>query len=182
MAHYRKALELRPDFSDARSNLATMLVCKDDISAAISEYEKVVAAPPEDTACHQHLAAMLVKANRYPEALAHYRRAFELAPDSLDAINGLAWMLAKTSNPEGRNSTEALHLAVRANRLTGNKDPVVLRIVAASYAACGRSPDALNAAQRALSLTRDPSLIEALNSEIKLYRAAASQIVLSGVQ
>jgi tetratricopeptide (TPR) repeat protein len=180
--HYRKALELRPDFSDARSNLSAMLFRKGDIPAAILEYQKVVATPPEDAACHQRLATMLVKTNRSREALAHYRRAFELAPDSLDAINALAWMLATSSDPAVRNSAEALHLAVRANQQTSGKDPVVLRILAASYTASGRSAEGVTTAERALTFTHDAALISALNSEIKLYRATAPQIVLSGVE
>jgi tetratricopeptide (TPR) repeat protein len=77
--HYRKAVELRPEFSDAHSNLAAMLYRKGEITGAISEYEKVVALPPEDASSHRTLAELLIKANRPEEAAAHLRRAVEIA-------------------------------------------------------------------------------------------------------
>lgn len=174
--HYRKALELRPDFSDARSNLAAMLTREGDLSAAISEYQQVVDVPPEDSACHQRLAEMLVKANRFSEAVAHYRRAVELAPNLVDNINALAWLLATNSDPAIRNPADALRFATRANDMTGNKDPVVLRILAASYAASGRSAEAVTTAERAMSLAGSgyPGLASALEVELAHYRGAGS--------
>jgi tetratricopeptide (TPR) repeat protein len=182
-AHYRKAVELRPGFSDASSNLAAMLFKKGDTTAAITEYEKVLSIPPEDALSHQRLGAMLIKANRAAEAVVHYRRAVELAPNSPDALNVLAWTLATVSDPAVRNGNEALSLVRRANELIPGEDPVRLRTVAASYAACGDYFEALKTAKCARSLVRNNvTLAATLETEIEAYRIAASRIALTGAR
>ena len=180
-AHYRKAVELRPGFSDASSNLAAMLFKKGDTTAAITEYEKVLSIPPEDALSHQRLGAMLIKANRAAEAVVHYRRAVELAPNSPDALNVLAWTLATASDPAVRNGNEALSLARRANELMPGEDPFTLRTLAASYAACGDYIEAVKTAKYARSLLHNNvTLAATLETEIEAYRIAASRIALSG--
>ena len=172
--HYRRALQLRPDFADARSNLSAMLVRRGKLDQAIVEYQKVVTSPPEDSASHQRLAEMLLKANRLPGAVAQYRQAVGLAPDSLELNTALAWLLATAPDPSVRNGDEALSFARRAVHLTGGKDPVVLRALAASYAADGRWSDAVATADRARSLVQtNASLIQSLDEELHRYRMGA---------
>ena len=174
IGHYRVAAELRPELTDARTNLAAMLRRQGDLAAAIAEYQEVVSVPPFDGGSQRDLAAMLVEANRIPEAVVHYRRALELSPDSLDALNALAWILATSADPGVRAPLEALRLAERANRLTGGDDPMVLRILAAAYASTGRLSEASSAAQRALFLAgSNDTLVRALETEIERYRSAS---------
>jgi len=173
--HYRRAIELRPDFSDARVNLSAMLLRQGDIAGAIAEYEKVASTPPEDGLSHERLADMLLKAKRYPEAVTHYRRAVELTPNSVNALSGLSWLLATNSGSVVDRSGEGVRLAERANELTHGNDPVVLRILAVNYAVAGRKRDALTTAERALSLARTNSaLVQVLTQELESYRAKAS--------
>ena len=170
LVHYRSAVQLRPDFVDARVNLSAMLRRHGDLDAAIFEYKKVLAIPPDHGESHRRLAAMLVEASRIDEATAHYRNALELTPNSLDAMNALAWILSTSADPTIRNGPEGLALAQRANRLTGGDDPVVLRILAAGYAATGRVAEASSTAQRALSLAgSNQTLVHALETEIESY-------------
>ena len=174
IGHYRIAAELRPELSDARTNLATMLRRQGELGAAIAEYQKVVAAPPFDSRSQQRLAAMLGEANRIPEAVVHYRRALELSPDSLEALNALAWILATSPDPGVRNPAEALRLAEHANHLTGGDDPMVLRILAAGYASAGRFSEASSAAQRGLFLAgSNDALVRAIELEVERYRSAS---------
>jgi hypothetical protein len=90
-------------------------------------------------------------------------------------------MLATSPDPAVKNATEALYLAGHADQLTHGMDPMVLRILAASRAACGRSAEAAETAQHALSVTRqNPALRRELEGEIKIYRDAASHIAAAG--
>lgn len=169
--HYREAIRLRPGFADARTNLAAMLFRQGDVAGAIAEYQVVVTTPPEDAPSHEKLAGILLRANRERDAMFHYRRALELAPDSFDAINALAWMLATSADPEVKNGAEALRLAQHANELRHGTDPVVLRVLAASYAACGRAAEAIDTAERAAALAPDnPAFLKQLHAEIGMYR------------
>jgi protein O-mannosyl-transferase len=169
IVHYRKAVELRDDFADAHSNLAAMLAQKGQAAEAIVHYEKALAIPPEDEAAHLRLAAMLLQTGREKEAIAHYRRALELAPRSVVALNALAWVLATSPNVVMRDGHEAVAFAEKASQLSDGKNPVVLRTLAASYAESGRFPEAVVAAQGALDSAKDPTLVHALEREIKLY-------------
>lgn len=174
IVHYRKAVQLRDDFADAHSNLATMLAQKGETAEAIAQYEKALAIPPEDAAAHLRLAATLLQTGREDEAIAHYRRALEITPRSVAALNALAWVLATSPNVSVRNGRDAVALAEKANQLSDQKNPVVLRTLAASYAESGRFSEAVVAAQRALHSANDPTLVHILEREIKLYGTDAA--------
>jgi Flp pilus assembly protein TadD len=175
IVHYRKAVELRDDFADAHSNLAAMLAQKGQTTEAIAHYEKAVAIPPEDATSHLGLAAILLQAGRKDEAIAHYRRALQVAPRSLTVLNALAWVLATSPDVAVRNGEEAVVLAEKANQLSDGKNPVTLRTLAASYAELGRFSEAVVTAQHALRSANDPTLVHALEREIRLYGTGATQ-------
>jgi tetratricopeptide (TPR) repeat protein len=174
LAHYRKAVELRDDFADAHSNLAAILAEKGQTAEAIAQYEKAVALPPEDADSHLSLASILLQTGRDDEAVAHCRRALQIAPHSIAALNALAWALATGQTFSGKSGEEAIALAQKADQLSGGKNAVVLRTLAASYAKSKRFPEAISAAQRALRSTKDPALAQALEQDIKLYEAGAA--------
>jgi Flp pilus assembly protein TadD len=80
-AHYRKAIELRDDFADAHTNLATLLLTRGSFAEAIDHYRKAVSLPPEDAASHARLATALRRSGQVDEAMKEYRRALELSTD-----------------------------------------------------------------------------------------------------
>jgi cytochrome c-type biogenesis protein CcmH/NrfG len=106
--------------------------------------------------------------------MTHYRRAAQIAPRSPTVLSALAWVLA-TGPQAARNGEEAEVFAERADQLSEGKNPAVLRTLAASHAALGRFPEAVATAQRALRSANDPTLVSALEREIKLYGAGATQ-------
>ena len=86
-------------------------------------------------------------------------------------------MLATSSDPLLRNGTEAVQLAEHANRVSGGKRPIILRILAAAYAEAGRFDDAMEVAEKALELSGSEDargLETALRKEITLYRSGAA--------
>jgi tetratricopeptide (TPR) repeat protein len=174
LIHYRKAVELRDDFADAHSNLASLLARKGETAEAIAHYEKVLTIPPEDAASHLDFARLLLQLGRHNEAAAHYRRALEIAPDSVEVLNALSWVLATSSDRALRNGPEAAMLAEKANQLSNGKNAFALRALAASYAELGRLPEALDIAQRALQLTKDPALRHSLEGDIQRYQSGAA--------
>jgi tetratricopeptide (TPR) repeat protein len=175
LVHYRKAVELRDDFADAHSNLASLLARKGETAEAIAHYEKALAIPPEDAPSHIRLASLLLQLGRNNEAVAHYRRALELAPHSVEVLNAFSWVLATSSDRALRNGPEAATLAEKANQLSNGENPFALRALAASYAALGRLPEAVDVAQRALQLTKDPALARSLERDIQSYQSGAAQ-------
>jgi tetratricopeptide (TPR) repeat protein len=175
LLHYRKAVELRDDFADAHSNLASLLARKGETGEAVAHYEKALAIPPEDARSHLEFAGLLLHLGRQNEAVAHYRRALEIAPQSVEVLCAFSWVLATSTDPTLKNGPAAVTLAEKANHLSDGKNPFVLRALAASYAASGRFEEAVDMAQRALQLTKDPALAPSLEQDIQNYQTGAAQ-------
>ena len=86
---------------------------------------------------------------------------------------GLAWVRATASDPALRDSLEAVRLGERAAELTGRKDPSVLDILAAAYAAAGQFDRAIDAAQAAVSLataSQSPAAVDQIRARLALYQ------------
>ena len=64
-------------------------------------------------------------------------------------------------------------LAQRLQELVGNRNPKVIRTIAAAYAANGRFTEALDMAEQGAKLARDQgdaTLAEALEADLSTYR------------
>jgi hypothetical protein len=91
-------------------------------------------------------------------------------------LNNLAWTLATFPETWIRNRGQALALAERANQLSGNENPAVLRTLAAAYAENGRFSEAGVIAGRGLQLANaqnNPVLANIFEGDIALYRINA---------
>jgi tetratricopeptide (TPR) repeat protein len=105
---YRRALELRPDSTVVRYQLARLYNEMDSLDAAADQYKSLLAAEPENALLHTLLANALigdpmrdigVGANEHIErAEGHLRRALELAPNGTQA----RWSLAMLRARQGR--------------------------------------------------------------------------------
>jgi tetratricopeptide (TPR) repeat protein len=107
------------------------------------------------------------------EAMAYYQKAIELQPQFIPAQISLAWMLATWPEPSVRNGGRAVALAEQADRFSRDKDPLILRTLAAAYAEAGRFPEAVLTAKQALALAVTQSntgLANELQTEIGLYQ------------
>jgi Flp pilus assembly protein TadD len=94
-------------------------------------------------------------------------------PENIPALRQLAAVLATGAEASLRNGQEAVELAERAAKLTGDQDPAVLDALAAAYAETGRFAEAVETAQQALSLASNRNnsvLADALRTRIKLYQ------------
>ena len=211
IVHYQQALTIRPDYADASCNLANALVSKGDLDGAIARYSVCLELSPNQPEAEYDLASALLRKGRTDEAIAHYKTLLELHPNSADADanlgsaflakgrvqeamaayrnalrispenaaaqSNLAWLLATSSDPSLRNGSEAVLLAKRAESESSGSEnhSIVLRILAAAYAECGRFAEAKETARQALqeAETRGNStLANALRDEIALYELA----------
>ena len=211
IVHYQQALTIRPDYADASCNLANALLSKGDLDGAIASYSLCLELSPNQPEAEYDLASALLRKGRTDEAIAHYKTLLELHPNSADADANLgsaflakgrvqeamaayrnalrispenaaaqsylAWLLATSSDPSLRNGSEAVLLAKRAESESSGSEnhSIVLRILAAAYAECGRFAEAKETARQALqeAETRGNStLANALRDEIALYELA----------
>jgi tetratricopeptide (TPR) repeat protein len=152
MAHYAEALRADPEFVEAHHNLGILLAQRGRVAEALAHHEAALRAKPGFSSAHFDAANALVALGRTREAVGHYREALKAQPDWPDALGRLAWLLAVGDDPNVRSPAEAITLAERACALTGNREPVLLDVLAAAYAGAGRFDAAVATARKGIDL------------------------------
>jgi tetratricopeptide (TPR) repeat protein len=180
--------------------VAETWVCQARIDAAekraddaIAAYDKALRADPKSIAAHDELALIYWQQGKRAEAAPHLRAVLRLSPNPAAAAEHygeifrqqgnrdeacrmwtfMAWALATSSVDSVRNGAKALDLGRRAVALSSSPSAAALDALAAAYAATGRFPDALRAAQQALALANaagDAALAQAIRARIALYQ------------
>ena len=172
ITHFQRALEIKPDYAEAHNNLGSGLLQIGRVNEAITHFQRA-SEIQQDYAAYCNLGYAFRQKGMATEATAYYQKAIELQPQFIPALKNLAWMLATWPEPSVRNGGKAVALAGQANRFSKDKDPLVLRTLAAAYAEAGRFPEAVATAKQALALAVTQSntgLTNALQTEIGLYQ------------
>jgi Flp pilus assembly protein TadD len=170
---FQIAVNLAPRDAINQFTLGAALLQNGRVEDAIRHLETALQIFPNDADSHDKLGTAYMQAGRAKEAAGEFEKALQIEPDHLPASASLAWMLA--SNPDGslRNGTRAVGLALRADRLSGGQNPVILATLGAAYAEAGMFSEAVAAAQRALPLAAQESqapLAATLQAQLALYR------------
>jgi tetratricopeptide (TPR) repeat protein len=176
LACWRAALEIDPRYVDARNNLGLALAGQGRMEAAIRQFEQALETNAAFADARWNLGAALLRQRKLGEAVANWREAVRLDPNNFAMLNGLAWLLATSADASLRNAAEAEKLAQRAARITGRRDPMILRTLAAAFAGAGRFADARRTAETALALVSDARHVataDALRKDIVSYRGGS---------
>jgi Flp pilus assembly protein TadD len=139
----------------------------------VTHFQLALLADPGIAETHNNLGYALLRRGQPKAALIQYQEAVQLNPGVPAAHNNLAWLLATSPDASIRNGAEAVVQAEQADRLTGSRNPMVLRTLAAAYAETGRYGEAVNAAGRALEMfgaKPGMPLADSLRREIQLYQ------------
>ena len=174
IAHYTEAVKLRPDYGDAYYNFGSVLFQQGRIDDAIAQWQKTLAIQPNDAEAHTSLGNAFLQKGRPEKAIVQYQKALEIDPREVNAHNNMAWVLATSSDASIRNGATAVSLATQAVEISGGKDAIFFRTLAASYGECGKFADAIAAAEkgRKIAILRgDSHLASTLERDIALYRA-----------
>jgi tetratricopeptide (TPR) repeat protein len=175
ITHYEKAVELRPDYADGHYNLGSALLQEGRIDEAIAHWQKTVSIQPNDAEAHTTLGDALLRKGEIGQAITHYQAALEFSPQSISTLNNLAWALSTCPDAPLRNGAKAIEVAQKADQLSGGKNPIFIRTLAAAYAENGRFNDAIETAQRALQLATAQdnfALASKLEKDLDLYRSS----------
>ena len=168
----REVLRANADSGAAHRMLAGILQHTNP-PAAIEHFREALRIAPDMAEVHHQLGRCLALAGRNDEALAELREAMRLQPGWAAPMADAALLHATRPDAQARDSSEAIRLALRASELTASKDPGVLEILAASYAAAGRYDEAVEAQRKAVELTSasgDAGLTAAAEGALDLYR------------
>ena len=177
MAHFEQAIKLQPDYAEAYYNRGNVLYAKGKTDEAIADFEKALQMQPSHADAHTGLGNALLRKGALKEAIAHYSQALALAPNDPHSRSNLAWVLATSSDASIRDGAKAVELARQAISLSGGKEPLFFRSLAAAYAETGRFSDAIAVIQQAVAIARvqgKTSLADLFEKDVVLYRAAAS--------
>ena len=107
------------------------------------------------------------------------RAALRLWPGWYRPAQNLAWIQATHPDPDVRDPTGALELAVRASAARRHRDANILDTLAAAYAVAGEPARAAEVARRALALansTGQLALVEAIEQRLQLYEAGQAYV------
>ena len=169
-----QAIALSPKVAPAEYQLGNAGFQAGRPDDAIRHYERAIALQPDFIDARLNLIGVLFQARRIPDVVTQSRAALGVQPDNVRVMSSLAWLLATWNDAAVRNGPEALRLAKRADELTGGKDAMVIRALAAAYAESGQYTDAVGAAERALRVAEaagDIGLAADLRAQIKQHQA-----------
>ena len=176
IVQFQQALELAPTDRIIHNDYGNALLRKGLVDEAIVQFQKALNLGVEDayaSSIHYNLGNAFRQNKLLGEAVAQYREALKRDPGLVAAQGNLAWTLATASDASLRNGSQALELATQANQLSGGRDPIILRALAAAYAENGQFSKAFESAKSALELAttqRNQALVKALHHDISLYQ------------
>lgn len=168
--------EKHPDYAAGLRNLASIYRSSGAGDRARSVCRKVLEINPDDAQAHYLLGILFRDQAKDQEAVNHWRAALRLQPDQVPVLAQTAWVLATSSEDSVRNGNEAVELAGRAIRLSGNESTGLLDVLAAAYAESGRFPEAVQTAKRALAMVSVGETAPAapLKDRIRRYEAGSA--------
>jgi len=114
IAEYRKALDIKPDYADARNDLGISLdkLGKTDEAIlqyrqAIVQYQKARQINPAYPMALNNLGVALLGKGEFNEAVTQFRKALEIMPNHAQIRNNLGMALSRMGDAEALNSLGA---------------------------------------------------------------------------
>jgi tetratricopeptide (TPR) repeat protein len=175
--HFRSAIDIDPSQADAHNNLGKLLAFEGHTDEALEHLRRALEIRPEYPDAHYNLARTLLAQGHASESADHYRAALAVRPDWLPLIGEAAWLFATHPDSRVRDPGMAISLAERGAALTNRRDPVLLDVLAAAYAASGSFEQAIAAARAALDLIPNESVME---QRLALYQQRRAYLDVLG--
>jgi Flp pilus assembly protein TadD len=175
--HFRSAIDIDPSQADAHNNLGKLLAFQGHTDEALDHLRRALEIRPEYPDAHYNIARTLLAQGHASEAADHYRGALALRPDWTPVIGEAAWLFATHPDARVRDPGLAISLAERGAALTKRRDPVLLDVLAAAYAASGSFEQAIAAARAARDLIPNESVMK---QRLALYQQRRAYLDVLG--
>lgn len=149
----RDGLAASPYDPDLHHRLGLVLAQETNYIGAINHFAYALMLGSDASESESKLRVVLGLVARTQDGAKQLQEVALVMPDSPRALNQLAWVFATHPDMRLRNGKEATRLAERAFVSSDRKSkPASLATLAAAYAETARFPDAIQYAQKALSL------------------------------
>lgn len=89
IGEYKKAIELKQDYVEARQDLGLLYFGKGDYERARQEFEKIIKIEPTNVVIYNNLGQLHATLKEYKKAEEFFRRAIDLMPNYDFALNNL---------------------------------------------------------------------------------------------
>ena len=174
-AHYRRAIELQPDYAPAYNNLGVMQRAAGRVDEAIATYRQALSLRGDYPDAHYNLANALLAQDKLQEAAEHFAIALRSIPDSAGAANNLGIALAAQNRPN--DAVAAFRAAVSAEP----NSPIARRNLADALSSAGQVPEAIAEFERAMVLDpKDPTA--PYNLGVVLLQAGRAQEAVAALR
>jgi tetratricopeptide (TPR) repeat protein len=151
IASYDKAVEIKPDYSDAWINRGNALAVLKRYEEASASYDKAIQFKPDDSEAWYNRGVALDDLKRYEEALASYDKAIQFKPDYHEAWNNRGIALSELKRYEDAIASydKAIQFKPDKHEAWNNRGRVLL--------ALERYEDALASFDKAIQFKPDDS-------------------------
>lgn len=124
--HYKRALQLRPDYPEAHNNLAVVLRRAGDHEAAAIHYREALRLRPAYPEAHYNYALLLEAIGSPAGAADHYRQALAVRPEYVQAQHAYAYHLRARGEWQDAEAHYQEALRVRPDYPEAHNDLAVL--------------------------------------------------------
>ena len=95
---FKKAIEIKPDFSEAHNGLGNALKDAGDFDTAINSFEKALEIKKNYPEAYYNMSLVLHEQGRLEDAIKNFKKALKLEKNYADAYNGLGNVLKDTGD------------------------------------------------------------------------------------
>jgi protein O-mannosyl-transferase len=177
ITHYRETIRLKPDHQAAQVNLGVLLARGGKDEEATSHFATAIELSHGDAPGLSRVGQALLMVGRADAAVPPLEEALRLDPERIETIRSLAFAYTMDPDLAAKNPERGIELAERARTLSGNRDPDILRTLAAAYASKGRLAEAIATAKEGIRLADESGttkLADQLRQHLAIYEKANS--------
>jgi|GEM_PF-1156587 len=164
IADLNKAIDIDPAFSSAYISRANIAFRLGEFDKAIADFTKAIKLDPATPLVCTYRGTAYSAKGDYTKALADFQKGTE--SHSSFAYSQLAWLLATCPDAGIRDGSKAADIALKAAELSPDKDPELLKVLAAAAAEKGNFDEAVKFETRYMDLASSYD-----NERLALYKA-----------
>ena len=169
-----RVVQILPVDASKRVMLAEALEKQGELKRAAEQYQHALRIDPDNLESHVAMGRIQQNLGDFPAAVVHFRCALKKNSELADTADRLSWAIATSDNGSLGDAAEAVRWAEHAAKLTRHQSPEILGTLAAAYAHAGRYEEAIETADKALSLARlssNEQLTRDIQHHLELYKS-----------